>query len=232
MVGRARRLYGARHVRRRDGHAAIPRPRWRDVGRDGHGYDAHRGRRRGVRLPARAGARCDQRRSAERHVRASGAGAMSGLTRSLVLGGSGADYLGPQTMAQLQAGAYADGTPALAALAKDTVVYDPDGLCSYVPNAAGTAWTVGRAGQEVSIADLATRMSLGRPVPAGVQLIDPTTKQVYGQSDGAGGYSGLNATFSQVTTGIVADGNTATLVKPAGVSRCAVSVTGSVDYAA
>lgn len=40
------------------------------------------------------------------------------------------------------------------------------------------------------------------------------------------------ATFAQVTTGITADGNTATLVKPAGVSRCAVSVTGSVDYAA
>ncbi len=105
--------------------------------------------------------------------------------------GSGAPYLGPQTMAQLQAGAYADGTPGLLALAKDAVVYDPAGLCSYVPNAAGTAWTVGRAGQEVSIADLATRMSLGRPVPVGVQLIDRATGKIYGQSDGAGSYSAL-----------------------------------------
>ena len=108
-----------------------------------------------------------------------------------VVYGGGAPYLGPQTMAELQAGAYADGTPELAALAKDTVVYDPDLLCSYVPNAAGTAWTAGRAGQKVSIADLATRMSLGRPVPVGVQLIDPATGRVYGQSDGAGGYDPL-----------------------------------------
>src|SRR5574343_1870283 len=153
MVGRARRLYGARHVRRRDGHAAIPRPRWRDVGRDGHGYDAHRGRRRGVRLPARAGARCDQRRSAERHVRASGAGAMSGLTRSLVLGGSGAHYLGPQTMAQLQAGAYADGTPELAALEKDTVVYLTDRGHAVTPSPDGTTWTTGASGDRYTPAE-------------------------------------------------------------------------------
>lgn len=113
---------------------------------------------------------------------------MSGLTRSLVLGGSGADYLGPQTMAQLQAGAYADGTPALAALAKDTVVYLTDRGQAVTPSPDGTTWTSGASGDRYTPAELA---ALATPLRAGTLVADPTTGIVYGQSDGAGGYQAL-----------------------------------------
>ena len=59
------------------------------------------------------------------------------------VGGGGSDYLGPQTMAALQAGAYADGTPELAALAKDTVVYLTDRGQAVTPSPDGTTWTTG-----------------------------------------------------------------------------------------
>ena len=115
---------------------------------------------------------------------------MSGLTRSLVLGGSasGADYLGPQTMAALQAGAYADGTPELAALAKDTVVYLTDRGQAVTPSPDGTTWTTGASGDRYTPAELA---ALATPLRAGTLVADPTTGIVYGQSDGAGGYTSM-----------------------------------------
>lgn len=113
---------------------------------------------------------------------------MSGLTRSLVLGASGADYLGPQTMAQLQAGAYADGTPELAALAKDTVVYLTDRGQAVTPSPDGTHWSTGASGDRYTPAELA---ALATPLRAGTLVADPTTGIVYGQSDGAGSYSAL-----------------------------------------
>ncbi len=106
-------------------------------------------------------------------------------------GGSGAPYLGPQTWATLRGGSVADGTPGLLALAKDTVVYITDRLAPYVPNAAGTAWTVGSAGEVHSVADLAARQTAGDPVPINTLLIDPATDLMYGQSDGAGSYKTL-----------------------------------------
>ena len=116
---------------------------------------------------------------------------MSGLTRSLVLGGSasGTDYLGPQTMAALQAGTYADGTPELAALAKDTVVYLTDRGHAVTPSPDGTTWTTGASGDRYTPAELA---ALATPLRAGTLVADPTTGIVYGQSDGAGGYRSAN----------------------------------------
>ena len=114
---------------------------------------------------------------------------MSGLTRSLVLGASGADYLGPQTMAQLQAGAYADGTPELAALAKDTVVYLTERGYAVTPSPDGTHWSSGASGDRYTPAELA---ALATPLRAGTLVADPTTGIVYGQSDGAGGYRSTN----------------------------------------
>lgn len=136
---------------------------------------------------------------------------MSGLTRSLVLGGSasGADYLGPQTMAALQAGAYANGTPGLLALAKDTVVYLTDRGQAVTPSPDGTTWTTGASGDRYTPAELA---ALATPLRAGTLVADPTTGIVYGQSDGAGGYSPLGGVsgsigFSESKT---ATGTTAT----------------------
>ena len=113
---------------------------------------------------------------------------MSGLTRSLVLGGSGADYLGPQTMAQLQAGAYADGTPELAALAKDTVVYLTDRGQAVTPSPDGTHWSTGASGDRYTPAELA---ALATPLRAGT-LVAGADGVIYGQSDGAGGYRSTN----------------------------------------
>ena len=112
---------------------------------------------------------------------------MSGLTRSLVLGASGADYLGPQTMAQLQAGTYADGTPELAALEKDTVVYLTDRGHAVTPSPDGTTWTTGASGDRYTPAELA---ALATPLRIGTLVADATGK-IYGQSDGAGWYSAL-----------------------------------------
>ena len=55
----------------------------------------------------------------------------------------GAKYLGPMTWAALQGGAYADGSPGLAALPVDATVFVTDRLGAYVPNAGKTAWVVG-----------------------------------------------------------------------------------------
>ena len=128
---------------------------------------------------------------------------MSGLTRSLVLGG-GAHYLGPQTMAQLQAGAYADGTPALAALAKDTVVYLTDRGHAVTPSPDGTTWTTGASGDRYTPAELA---ALATPLRAGTWVADPTTGVVYGQSDGAGGYtSAFGGTMYEVNAPYLING--------------------------
>ena len=103
--------------------------------------------------------------------------------------GTGATYLGPQTMAQLQAGDYADGTPGLLALAKDTVVYLTDRCQAVTPTADGTTWTTGASGDRYTPAELA---ALATPLLAGTWVADPTTGIVYGQSDGAGGYRSTN----------------------------------------
>ena len=105
------------------------------------------------------------------------------------MSGYGASYLGPQTMAQLQAGDYADGTPELAALAKDTVVYLTDRGQAVTPSPDGTTWTTGASGDRYTPAELA---ALATPLLAGTWVADPTTGIVYGQSDGAGGYLSTN----------------------------------------
>ena len=101
---------------------------------------------------------------------------------------AGASYLGPQTMAQLQAGAYADGTPELAALAKDTTVYLTERGYAVTPSPDGTHWSSGASGDRYTPAELA---ALATPLRAGTLVADPTTGIVYGQSDGAGGYQAL-----------------------------------------
>ena len=103
--------------------------------------------------------------------------------------GAGADYLGPQTMAQLQAGTYADGTPELAALAKDTTVYLTERGYAVTPSPDGTHWSTGASGDRYTPAELA---ALATPLRAGTLVADPTTGIVYGQSDGAGGYRSTN----------------------------------------
>ena len=102
---------------------------------------------------------------------------------------AGDSYLGPQTMAQLQASAYADGTPGLLARAKDTGVYLTDRCQAVTPTADGTHWTTGASGDRYTPAELA---ALATPLLAGTWVADPTTGIVYGQSDGAGGYRSTN----------------------------------------
>ena len=100
---------------------------------------------------------------------------------------AGDSYLGPQTMAQLQASAYADGTPGLLALAKDTVVYLTDRCQAVTPSPDGTTWTTGASGDRYTPAELA---ALATPLLAGTLVAD-ADGVIYGQSDGAGGYSAL-----------------------------------------
>ena len=102
---------------------------------------------------------------------------------------AGDSYLGPQTMAQLQASAYADGTPELAALAKDTTVYLTERGYAVTPSPDGTHWSSGASGDRYTPAELA---ALATPLLAGTWVADPTTGIVYGQSDGAGGYRSTN----------------------------------------
>jgi len=101
---------------------------------------------------------------------------------------AGDSYLGPQTMAQLQASAYADGTPGLLALAKDTVVYLTDRGQAVTPSPDGTTWTTGASGDRYTPVELA---ALATPLLAGTLVAD-ADGVIYGQSDGAGGYLSTN----------------------------------------
>lgn len=73
-----------------------------------------------------------------------------------------------------------------------------------------------------SAAEVTALYAEGNPVPKGAMLIDPTTRLIYGQSDGAGGFVALGS----VTTSSGGSGNSSSSTAPL-MPRQIINVSGS-----
>ncbi len=76
------------------------------------------------------------------------------------------------------------------------------GYCTYYLSTEG-ANDIEEVAEYVTIAstDLSGLNTAGRPVPKGVLLKEPSTSLLYGQSDGAGGYTGIGSSASSNSSG-------------------------------
>lgn len=84
-----------------------------------------------------------------------------------------------------------------------------------------------------SIAQVAALQAAGTPVPLGTMLLNPTTRKIYGQSDGIGGYSPLGGAVTTTVAGLAAMALAATLTPGTYIDEYGmpyVAVTASVYY--